>query len=102
MSPERTQAYRRVMDTLDELGPSKLLSDEQDRIRHAADNLIFSSGIGQDGAAKEALRDIDELCAALVDSGRWESVTADRLERDLRSCGPEPGPGPGRDVAAAA
>ena len=100
MSPERTQAYRRVMHTLDELGPSKLLSDEQDRIRHAADNLIFSSGLGEDDAAQEALRDIEELCAALVESGRWESVTADQLERDLRSCGP--GPGPGRDVAAAA
>lgn len=88
MSPERTQAYRRVMDTLDELGPSKLLGPEQERIRDAADNLIFSSDLSVDEAAREALRDTDELCNALVESGRWESVTAERLERDLRACGP--------------
>ncbi len=88
MSPERTQAYRRVMELLDELGPSKLQNDEQDRIRLAADNLIFSSDLA-DGAAREALRDVDELCALLVDSGRWEPVTAERLERDLRACGPD-------------
>jgi hypothetical protein len=88
MSPERTQAYRRVMRTIDELGPSKLLSSEQDRIRHAADNLIFSSDLVSDEPALDALRDIDELCTALVDSGRWETVTAERLDRDVRACGP--------------
>ncbi len=88
MSPERTQAYRRVMELLDELGPSKLQSDEQDRIRLAADNLIFSADL-TDAAAREALRDVDDLCTALVDSGRWEPVTADRLESDLRACGPD-------------
>jgi hypothetical protein len=96
MSPERTQAYRRIMHTLDELGPSKLLDAEQDRIRHAADNLIFASDLGADGAAREALLDTVELCATLVKSGRWEAVTAERLERDLRACGP------GAGVAAAA
>jgi hypothetical protein len=100
MSPERTQAYRRVMHTLDELGPSKLLSDEQDRIRVAADNLIFSSDLGEDGGAREALRDTEQLCAALVQSGRWEAVTAERLEQDLRACGP--GETSGSPVAAAA
>ena len=62
MSPERTQAYRRVMFTLDEIGPSKLLDAEQDRIRHAADNLIFASDIHQD-AAQEALIDTELLCS---------------------------------------
>jgi hypothetical protein len=91
MSPERTQAYRRVMHTLDELGPSKLQSEEQDRIRLTADNLIFSAGLDDDGgAARQALRDTEELCAALIESGRWEPVTAQRLERDLRACGPAP------------
>ncbi len=89
MSPERTQAYRRVMRTIDELGPSKLLGSEQDRIRHAADSLIFSSDLASDGPARDALRDIDDLCAALVDSGRWESVTAKRLEHDIHACGPD-------------
>jgi hypothetical protein len=88
MSPERTQAYRRVMRTIDELGPSKLLGSEQDRIRHAADNLIFSSDLASDEPALDALRDIDELCAALIESGRWETVTAERLDSDVRACGP--------------
>ena len=88
MSPERTQAYRRVMQTLDELGPSKLLSEEQDRVRQAADNLIFSSDVESAGSAREALRDTGALCRALVDSGRWEVVTAQRLADDLRACGP--------------
>ena len=99
MSPERTQAYRRVMLTLDELGPSKLLAEEQDRIRHAADNLIFASDLGEDGAAREALFDTDQLCEALVQSGRWEAVTAQRLSGDVRACGPDES---GHHVAAAA
>ena len=43
MSPERSNAYRRVMKTLDDMGPSKLLDGEQQRIRYAADNLVFST-----------------------------------------------------------
>lgn len=97
MSPERTQAYRRVMRTLGELGPRKLLGPEQDRVRHAADNLVFSSDLGDD-TTREALRDSEELCESLVLSERWEPVTAQRLERDLRACGP----GAGDDIAAAA
>ncbi|HET9124364.1 MAG TPA: hypothetical protein VFN65_05715 [Solirubrobacteraceae bacterium] len=89
MSPQRTQAYRRVMHTLEELGPSKLQSAEQDRIRQAADTLIFSPNLTSDDSARDALRDIDELCAALIDSGRWERVTADRLDRDVHECGPD-------------
>ena len=45
MSPERSNAYRRVMKTLDDLGPSKLLETEQQRIRYAADNLIFAGDL---------------------------------------------------------
>jgi hypothetical protein len=86
MSPERSNAYQRVMHTLDELGPSKLQSGEQDRIRYAADNLIFASDL--QGEASLALSDAVELCTSLVDSGRWERVTADRLAADISACGP--------------
>jgi hypothetical protein len=89
MSPERTQAYGRVMHTLNELGPSKLLGDEQDRVREAADSLIFAANLIEDPGAVEALGDIDALCAALVESGRWTEITAARLAKDLRECGPE-------------
>ncbi|MGH2858601.1 MAG: hypothetical protein ACRDMJ_14090 [Solirubrobacteraceae bacterium] len=90
MSPSRTQAYRRVIQTLTELGPSKLQPAEQDRIRIAADNLIFSRDLARDVAAHEALEDIGRLCKALVESGRWVGGTADQLAADVRACGPEP------------
>jgi hypothetical protein len=92
MNPNRTRAYRRVMTTLAELGPSKLLSAEQDRIRLAADNLVFSSDLGEDIAAQEALEDTSRLCRALIECGRWEQITAARLASDLRACGPDPQP----------
>jgi hypothetical protein len=90
MSPERTHAYRRVLQTLDELGPSKLQVAEQDRIRDAADTLIFCQDLDHDESAIEALEDTELLCELLVESGRWERVTADRLADDVRQCGPEP------------
>jgi hypothetical protein len=88
MTPERAHAYRRVIQTLNELGPSKLLASEQDQIRHGADNLIFSWNMLEDAAAREALEDIERLCRALVDSGRWEHTTAMRLADDVSQCGP--------------
>jgi hypothetical protein len=93
MSPERSQAYRRVMHTLDELGPSKLLDEEQERIRQVADNLIFAAELGGDGSTQAALDDAAALCRSLVESGRWEKVTAARLASDLRACGPDTIPG---------
>ncbi len=87
MSPERTQSYKRVMRTLTEIGPTKLLAEEQERIRDAADTLIFSSGLSDEQAAIDALADVDELCRDLVASDRWERVTAERLASDLRGCG---------------
>src|SRR5436309_1046682 len=87
MNSERANAYRQVMYTLQELGPSKLLAVEQDRIRDAADTLIFCPDPRRDGNAREALSDIDALCRALVDSGRWEHVTAARLADDVAACG---------------
>jgi hypothetical protein len=90
MSPERTNAYRRVLQTLNELGPSKLQSGEQDRIRYAADSLLFCGDLSADGGAQESLADTRLLFEILVDSGRWEQVTADKLSDDIRACGPAP------------
>jgi hypothetical protein len=89
---QRTQAYRRVISTLEDIGPTKLQHEEQERIRDAADTLIFSSGLADD-AAREALDDTRRLCQALVDSGRWEQATAGRLASDIRDCGPSSAPG---------
>jgi hypothetical protein len=77
------------MKTLEDVGPSKLLDGEQQRIRHAADNLIFSSDLATDVEAREAVIDVEELCRALVESGRWEQTSATRLAEDVLQCGPE-------------
>jgi hypothetical protein len=88
MSPERSKAYRRVMELLDDLGPSKLLEAEQQRIRYAADNLIFSRDLDSDVEARVALQDVETLCRDLVESGRWEQITANRMTRFISECGP--------------
>ena len=85
MTNNRTQAYGRVVKTLDELGPSKLLPAEQARIRDAADTLIFASDVEE---TRDALRDMGRLAEALVSSGRWLEETVDRLVEDLLACGP--------------
>jgi hypothetical protein len=86
MTSERTQAYGRVVQTLDELGPTKLQPAEQSRIRDAADTLIFASELAE---AREALLDMGELAELLVTSGRWLEERVDRLIDDLLGCGPE-------------
>jgi hypothetical protein len=88
MTPERAHAYRRVLHTLNELGPAKLQDGEQELIRDAVDSLLFSQDLEADNAARDALRDVTTLCNTLVESGRWEQVTARRLEDDVVQCGP--------------
>ena len=85
MTSDRTQAYGRVVKTLEDLGPSKLQPGEQDRIREAADNLIFASGLDE---SRDALADVEALAEHLVASGRWTSERADQLVSDLLACGP--------------
>jgi hypothetical protein len=86
MTSERTQAYGRVVQTLDELGPTKLQPAEQRRIRDAADTLIFAADLGE---ARAALLDMGQLAERLVSSGRWLEERVDRLIDDLLGCGPE-------------
>ena len=88
MSPSRTQAYRRVIKTLHDLGPAKLQPSEEDRIRTAADSLIFCADLFADDGARDALQDSERLCETLVESGRWQRATAMQLAADVRSCGP--------------
>ena len=88
MTPERARAYQRVTRTLREVGASKLFADEQESIREAADQLIFTHDPVADDAARTALVDIERLCRKLVESHRWEQEPAMRLADDLASCGP--------------
>jgi hypothetical protein len=85
MTSERTQAYGRVVQTLDELGPTKLLPGEQARIRDAADTLIFAADLDE---AREALRDMGALAEHLLASGRWLEERVDMLVANLLACGP--------------
>ena len=76
MNSERTQAYGRVIKTLDDLGPAKLQPGEQDRIRDAADE------------ARAAMEEVDALVEHLVVTGRWTTERGQELLHDLLGCGP--------------
>jgi hypothetical protein len=85
MTSDRKQAYGRVVKTLEDIGPAKLQPAEQERIRDAADTLVFAAGPDE---AREALMDVDALLEHLTASGRWTGERADQLARDLLACGP--------------
>ena len=85
MNIERTQAYGRVVKTLEDLGPTKLQPAELDRVRDAADTLIFASGIDE---TRAAMADIDARAEHLVASDRWSDERARQLVEDLLACGP--------------
>jgi hypothetical protein len=86
MTPDRSTAYGRVMRTLADVGPAKLHDLERQRLRNAADTLLFSAT--HEPAACEALADMEHLAAALVDSGRWLPESAQELADDVAACGP--------------
>src|SRR3954449_434663 len=88
MTTERTQAYGRVVQTLTELGPTKLLPAEQARIRDAADTLIFAADLDE---ARACLLDMSALAEHLLKSGRWLDERVDKLVADLLACGPTAG-----------
>jgi hypothetical protein len=85
MTSDRTQAYGRVVKTIEDLGPSKLQPHEQELIREAADTLIFAAGPED---ADAALRDIEALAEHLAGSGRWTAERTQQLVDDLLACGP--------------
>lgn len=85
MNSERTQAYGRVVKTLEDLGPAKLQPAEVDRVRDAADTLIFAADLDE---ARASLEDVDALAEHLVASGRWSDERAQQLAEDILACGP--------------
>ena len=85
MTSERTQAYGRVVKTLEDLGPTKLQPHEQELIREAADTLIFAAGPDE---ASDALGNVEVLAEHLVASGRWTAERAQQLVDDIVACGP--------------
>lgn len=85
MNSERTQAYGRVIRTLEDVGPTKLHADEQERIREAADTLIFAATAAE---VLGTLEEVDALGEHLVATGRWTEERAAELVHDLVACGP--------------
>ena len=85
MTSERTQAYGRVVRTLDDVGATKLHKDEQIAIREFADTLIFAATPDE---ARDTVREVEALGERLVASGRWTEERAAELVRDIIACGP--------------
>jgi hypothetical protein len=88
VNQHRAQAYSRVTKRIEDLAATKLHADEQQRIREAADTLIFSESLSTDEAAVDALRAVYGLADHLVESGRMAPETADALIADVEACGP--------------
>jgi len=87
MTSERSQAYGRVMRTLDDVGPAKLTELERERVRAAADTLFFAEDLGTDGEAREAVSDVTALARHLVESERWLDESARKLLGDVLATG---------------
>ena len=85
MTSERTQAYGRIVKTLEDIGPAKLQPAEEQRIRDAADNLFFAADLEE---ARATLTDVDALAEHLVGSGRWTTERTSELVQNLQACGP--------------
>jgi hypothetical protein len=76
------------MRTIEDVGPSKLTPDEQERIRAAADTLFFAEDLGADPDARAAVTDMTALARKLVESERWLDESARRLLQDILGTGP--------------
>lgn len=88
MTSQRATSYRLVLKTLRDRGPAKLWPTEEDRIRQAADALLFCDEFSTDLEAGEAFASAAELTVDLVDAGRWTRDSALQLMSDIWGCGP--------------
>ena len=88
MTSYRASAYRRVIQTLRDMGPAKLWPVEQACLREAADSLLFCMEPDADGAAHLALAAVAVLTDELIDAERWTPERAQRLLDDVWACGP--------------
>jgi hypothetical protein len=89
MTAQRARAYARVLQTIEDLGPAKMLPSEQATTRLAADALLFCADLVNDDSAWDACADLEALGRHLVASGRWSSERAHELVGDVLACGPD-------------
>jgi hypothetical protein len=88
MTTARADAYRRVLQTLRDIGPAKLWPREQACVRNAADALLFCDDLADDSGARDALATIAALSDDLIASARWSPARARLLLDDVWACGP--------------
>jgi len=87
MTSDRAKAYRRVVRTVRDMGPAKLLPSEQTCVREAADTLLFCRDLdGEEARATFAAA--AELTDRLIESGRWTDSRGRLLLDDIWACGP--------------
>ena len=89
MTNMRTVAYRRVMRTLRGMDAPALSPVEQDRIREAADALLFCRDVG-DADVRRAVAGVAVLSNELIENERWTPRRVLQLLDDIWACGPDP------------
>ena len=87
MTDHRARAYRRVVATLGDMGPAKLLPREQTIIREAADALVFANDLAS-AETRMALGAAVVMTDHLIEAERWTASRAQELLDDIWACGP--------------
>jgi hypothetical protein len=85
MTPDRAQAYGRVIAVLGNVAPTKLQPIELSILRFAADELVLAADPLPESASL-ALRDAYDVLDHLVECGRWTRDGAGRLGQHIEDC----------------
>jgi len=88
VTPERSQAYGRLMTVISAEGDAALEPAEKEVLREAGDALFFCEDIALDDDAREALSRVSDLSGRLVGAERWDPELAEQVLQDLEACGP--------------
>jgi hypothetical protein len=88
VTSRRAEAYGRIVRVLNGPDGQELRPEELERIRSAADSLLFCEDVELDSDARDAADEIADLAVELVESGRWDEDTAEALVSDVLACGP--------------
>ena len=87
MTSERAEAYGRVMHHLTELGGTQLQPAEVERLREAADTLLFCED-PRGEEARAATASAETLVEHLIEVDRFTEERGHAVLRDLGECGP--------------
>ena len=88
VTPERSQAYGRLMTVISAEGEAALRPEEKDILREASDALFFCEDVALDEDAREALSRVSDLTGQLVGAERWDPELAEQVLQDLEDSGP--------------